>query len=65
MKQEMHWDWKGIGIVALTAVVVMAIVGRWPAARRVILPGVEPAVGMPIGMPVKRPVRRPGFRVWV
>ena len=29
---------RDLGIVAVATVVVMAIVGRWPAARRVILP---------------------------
>ena len=55
-------DWRGIGVIALTAVAMMAIVSRWPAARRVIFPQVEPA-GMPVGMP-RRIIRRPR-RIWV
>ena len=55
----MRANLKGIGIIALTAVVIMAIVGRWPAARRVIFPQVEP-----VGMPRRRIIRRPR-RIWV
>ena len=57
-------DLRGIGVIALTAVVVMAIVSRWPAIRRVILPQAEP-VG--VGVPVVRRhvVRRPRRRIWV
>ena len=62
----MRMGWREIGVMALTAVVVMAIVGRWPAARRVILPP-EGVAGVPVV--AKQPVVRrrrvviPGVRI--
>ena len=30
--------WREVGVALVTAIVVIAIVGRWPAARRVMFP---------------------------